>query len=82
LASLSADVASDLLVSLKKLIEGRTCIIISHALQAVADVDQIFVLGYQGDRRGRLVQQGTHQELKNQPGYYHELYEKQILSVY
>ncbi|MBI5684341.1 MAG: ABC transporter ATP-binding protein [Verrucomicrobia bacterium] len=82
LASLSADVASDLLVSLKKLIQGRTCIVISHALQAVADVDQIFVLGYQGDRRGRLVQQGTHQELKNQPGYYRELYEKQILSVY
>lgn len=82
LASLSADVASDLLISLKKLIQGRTCIVISHALQAVADVDQIFVLGYQGDRRGRLVQQGTHQELKNQPGYYRELYEKQILSVY
>ncbi|MFZ2643567.1 MAG: ABC transporter ATP-binding protein [Verrucomicrobiia bacterium] len=82
LASLSADVASDLLISLKKLTEGRTCIIISHALQGVADVDQIFVLGYQGDRRGRLVQQGTHQELKNQPGYYHELYEKQILCVY
>jgi len=82
LASLSADVASDLLISLKKLIQGRTCIVISHALQGVADVDQIFVLGYQGDRRGRLVQQGTHQELKNQPGYYHELYEKQILSVY
>ena len=82
LASLSADVASDLLVSLKKLIHGRTCIVISHALQAVADVDQIFVLGHTGDRRGRLVQQGTHQELKNQPGYYHELYEKQILSVY
>lgn len=82
LASLSADVASDLLVSLKKLVQGRTCIIISHALQGVADVDQIFVLGYGGDRRGRLVQRGTHQELKGQPGYYRELYEKQILSVY
>jgi len=82
LASLSADVASDLLVSLKKLVQGRTCIIISHALQAVADVDKILVLGYHGDRRGRLVQQGTHAELKSQPGYYRELYEKQILSVY
>lgn len=82
LASLSADVASDLLISLKKLTQGRTCIVISHALQAVADVDQILVLGHTGDRRGRLVQQGTHQELKSQPGYYHELYEKQILNVY
>jgi ATP-binding cassette subfamily B protein len=70
------------LISLKKLVQGRTCIIISHALQAVADVDQIFVLGYRDDRRGRLVQQGTHAELKSQPGYYRELYEKQILSVY
>lgn len=82
LASLSADVASDLLDSLKKLCRGRTCIIISHALQGVADADQIFVLGYEGDLRGRLVQQGTHQELKTQSGYYRELYEKQILSVY
>ena len=82
LASLSADVAGDLLESLKKLCRGRTCVVISHALQAVADVDQIFVLGYEEDRRGRLVQQGTHQELKSQPGYYRELYEKQILSVY
>ncbi len=82
LASLSADVASDLLISLKKLVHGRTCIIISHALQAVADVDKIFVLGYRDERRGRLVQQGAHAELKSQPGYYRELYEKQILSVY
>jgi ATP-binding cassette subfamily B protein len=82
LASISADVASDLLESLKKLCRGRTCIIISHALQGVADVDHIFVLGHEGEFRGRLVQQGTHQELKVQPGYYRELYEKQILSVY
>jgi len=82
LASLSADVASELLISLKRLSQGRTCIVISHALQAVADVDKILVLGYRDDRRGRLVQQGTHQELKSQPGYYRELYEKQILSVY
>ena len=51
---------------------GRTSIMIAHRLSTVRNADMILVV-----RDGRIVEQGTHNELLNKQGYYHELYTRQ-----
>ena len=47
-------------------------ILISHRITTLSSADQILVLD-----RGRIVQQGTHEELKNREGIYKQIYETQ-----
>lgn len=59
--------------ALTKLMQGRTSIIIAHRLSTIQDVDRILVL-----KKGRLIEQGNHQELLDvEDGYYRKLYELQ-----
>ena len=51
---------------------GRTCLMIAHRLSTVRNADLILVV-----KNGRIVEQGTHAELLNMKGYYHELYTRQ-----
>jgi ATP-binding cassette subfamily B protein len=53
---------------------GRTVILISHRVSTVRDADFIVVL-----ERGRVVEQGTHDDLVERGGYYAELSQKQML---
>ena len=71
------DAASEELVfdALSKLMEGRTSIVIAHRLATVQRADVIFVLD-----EGKIVQQGTHNELLARGGLYSELYEIQFRS--
>jgi len=71
------DAASEEVVfeSLGRLMEGKTAIVIAHRLATVRRADVIFVLD-----QGRIVQQGTHDELLRRGGLYSELYEIQFRS--
>jgi len=59
--------------SLKKLMAGRTSLIIAHRLATILDVDEILVI-----RRGEIIERGTHTELILQNGYYSRLFHLQF----
>jgi ATP-binding cassette subfamily B protein len=59
--------------SLKKLMSGRTSIIVAHRLSTILDVDQILVV-----RRGEIIERGSHLELIQAGGYYSKLFHLQF----
>lgn len=61
---------------LRPVMSERTSIIISHRVSSLRHADRIIVLD-----NGRIVQQGTHRALVEQPGYYRELDEVQRLQA-
>lgn len=58
--------------AMRKLMAGRTAVVIAHRFSLVKDLDLILVLNH-----GKLVQQGSHRELMAQGGLYRTLYELQ-----
>jgi ATP-binding cassette subfamily B multidrug efflux pump len=74
-ATSSVDTHTEELIqaALTTLTEGRTSIVIAHRLSTIQRADRILVLD-----RGRLVEQGTHEELLRLDGVYHRLYRLQF----
>ena len=56
-----------------RLMQGRTCFVIAHRLSTITGADCILVMD-----KGRIVESGTHQELLQKKGMYHELYHAQF----
>jgi ATP-binding cassette subfamily B multidrug efflux pump len=74
-ATSSVDTRTEVLIqrAMKSLMEGRTSFVIAHRLSTIRDADMILVM-----RDGRIVEQGTHDELLSARGFYHELYASQF----
>jgi ABC-type multidrug transport system fused ATPase/permease subunit len=77
-ATASVDTMTEALIqeALQRLLAGRTAVVIAHRLSTVRDADLICVV-----QAGRIVEQGTHQELLAQGGLYRELYERQFVDL-
>jgi ATP-binding cassette subfamily B (MDR/TAP) protein 7 len=72
-SSLDSITEQNILNSLRKLIQGRTSIVIAHRLVTVLDADEIFVL-----EKGKVVERGTHRKLMQNPfSLYFTLWQKQ-----
>ena len=74
LASVDTYTEERILSGLKRVMEGRTTIFISHRISTARNADQIAVLV-----AGRIAELGTHDELLARNGYYTSLFEKQRL---
>jgi len=55
--------------SLRRLAQGRTCLIIAHRLSTVTKADRIVALEH-----GRIVEIGSHQELLDKQGLYYRMF--------
>ncbi len=62
--------------AMNNLMKGRTSFVIAHRLSTIKDADLILVM-----RDGDIIEQGTHEELITQNGFYAELYNSQFEDV-
>ena len=74
-ATANIDTETELLIqeALEKLMQGRTTIMVAHRLSTIQHADCIMVM-----HKGKIREQGTHQELLAQDGIYKKLYELQV----
>ena len=75
-ASLDAIATEQIKASIDAIKQGRTVIIISHNIGQIIDADQIYVL-----QQGRVVQQGTPQEVYAQGGVYKDIFDASARSM-
>ena len=64
----------EILTRLRGVMRQRTSLIVSHRVSTVRDADRIFVLD-----RGRIVEEGRHDELVSRGGLYATLHRRQLL---
>ena len=74
-ATSSVDTRTEVLIqkAMNKLMEGRTTFVIAHRLSTIRNADKILVL-----KDGDIIEQGNHDELLEQKGFYSELYQSQF----
>ena len=76
-ATSSIDTMTELRVqkAFETLMKGRTSFIVAHRLSTIQNADHILVMN-----QGKIIEQGKHQELLSQKGFYYQLYNSQFAS--
>ncbi|MCA9935907.1 MAG: ATP-binding cassette domain-containing protein, partial [Anaerolineales bacterium] len=77
-ATASVDTVTETLIqeALDRLLENRTSVVIAHRLSTIRNADVICVV-----ENGRIIEQGSHDELLAQGGVYRTLYERQFVEL-
>ena len=73
LSAVDTETEEEILQNLFKISKNKTTILVSHRISSAKNADRIIIL-----EDGAVVQEGTHQKLIQQEGYYKELYAKQL----
>ncbi|MGC6533482.1 MAG: ABC transporter ATP-binding protein [Flavobacteriales bacterium] len=73
LSAVDTETEEKILSALKRIMEGKTSIIIAHRVSTIKHADRILVLD-----EGRVIEQGTHQQLVDSEGTYADLYRQQL----
>ena len=74
LSAMDTETEKSILKSLNRHTKDITTIIVSHRISSIKNTNNIIVL-----ENGRIIQEGNHDQLINQKGYYKQLYNKQII---
>lgn len=72
-SSVDSEIEAQIQEATDRLMEGRTCLVVAHRLSTIQGADRILVM-----HQGRLVEEGTHEELLAAGGLYRRLYELQF----
>ena len=73
LSAVDTETEEQILKNLEKITKNRTTIIVSHRISSAKNADHIIVLD-----EGEILQEGSHNQLISQDGYYKALYEQQL----
>jgi len=73
LSAVDTETEEEILGNLKRIMNGKTTIIISHRVSSVRHADNIIVM-----ENGSIAEQGNHEQLLSLKGLYAELYKKQV----
>ncbi len=74
LSAVDTETEEKILTNLEEVSKNKTTFIISHRVSSAKNADKIIILD-----EGEIIQQGPHNQLINEKGYYKELYEQQLL---
>ena len=74
LSAVDTETEEQILSNLERVSSDKTTIIISHRVSSAKNADKIIVLD-----SGKIIQQGVHNQLIKEKGYYKDLYEQQLL---
>lgn len=74
LSAVDTETEEEILINLKRIMKGKTSVIISHRVSTVKNADCIIVLD-----QGQIVEQGNHNDLLQKQGFYYNLYQMQLL---
>ena len=74
-ATSNVDIRTEMLIqsAMRKLMQDKTCFVIAHRLSTIRNADLILVV-----RDGQIVEQGTHDDLLAQDGFYATLFHAQF----
>jgi ATP-binding cassette subfamily B protein len=73
LSAVDTETEEEILTNLRRIMNGKTTVIISHRVSSVRHADKIIVM-----EDGSIAEEGTHEQLMQRNGIYRKLYDKQV----